>query len=295
MNAPAGFTLDANGNVIEVDPVRVIFNDSMPWQAAHMLVAAYLVGGFLVASVYATGMLRGRRDRYHYLGFVIAFTVGAVATPIQIGIGDGLARWVYSNQPVKFAAIELVPTTSSDVPETLLGHLNEDGTVSGGIPIPGLASWLSDRSTGKATVVQGLDTVPPDQRPTIRQTNIVHLCWDIMVGLGTLLFLLSVWYALSWIFRRRMPASKWFLRAAATAGVAAVITMEAGWIVTEVGRQPWIVYGHMKVEDAVTANAGVWITFLAVVLLYALLGTTTILVLRGMSRTLPQSRRLHRS
>jgi cytochrome bd ubiquinol oxidase subunit I len=261
MNAPSGFTLDSNGNVITVDPVQVIFNDSMPWQAAHMLVAAYLVGGFLIAS-----------------------TVGAVAAPIQIGIGDGLARWVYSNQPVKFAAIELVPTTSSDVPETLLGHLNEDGTVSGGIPIPGLASWLSDPSTGRATVVQGLDSVPPDQRPTVRQTNIVHLCWDIMVGLGTALFLLAVWYAVSWVFRRRMPQTKWFLRAAALAGPAAVITMEAGWVVTEVGRQPWIVYNYMKVEDAVTANTGVWITFFAVVILYAFVGATTILVLRGMSR-----------
>ena len=136
MNAPAGFTLDANGNVVQVDPIQVIFNKSMPWQAAHMLVAAYLVGGFLIASVYAVGMLRGRRDRYHYLGFVIAFTVGAVAAPVQIGIGDGLARWVYNNQPEKFAAIELVPTTSSDVPETLLGHLNENYTVSGGIAHP---------------------------------------------------------------------------------------------------------------------------------------------------------------
>jgi cytochrome bd ubiquinol oxidase subunit I len=284
MNAPSGFVLDSNGNVVSVDPVQVIFNDSMPWQAAHMVVAAYLVGGFLIASVYAVGMLRGRRDRYHYLGFLIPFTVGAVMTPIQMGVGDGLARWVYQNQPVKFAAIELVPTTRSDVPETLLGHLNEDGTVSGGIPIPGLASWLSDPSTGKATVVQGLNSAPPDQEPTIRQTNIVHLCWDIMVGLGTLLFLLAVWYALSWIFRRRMPQTKWFLRAAAVAGPAAVITMEAGWVVTEVGRQPWIVYGHMKVEDAVTANTGVWITFFAVVILYALVGTATILVLRSMGR-----------
>jgi cytochrome d ubiquinol oxidase subunit I len=167
MNAPSGFVLDSNGNVVSVDPVQVIFNASMPWQAAHMVVAAYLVGGFLIASVYAVGMLRGRRDRYHYLGFLIPFTVGAVMTPIQMGIGDGLARWVYDNQPVKFAAIELVPTTSSDVPETLLGHLNADGTVTGGLPIPGLASWLSDPSTGKATVVQGLDSVPPDQRPTI--------------------------------------------------------------------------------------------------------------------------------
>ncbi len=184
MNAPSGFILDSNGNVVDVDPIQVIFNPSMPWQAAHMLVAAYLVGGFLVASVYAVGMLRGRRDRYHYLGFVIAFTVGAIATPIQLGIGDGLARWVYQNQPVKFAALELLPNTESDAPETLLGHLNDNYTVSGGLPIPGLASWLSDPSTGKNTVVQGLTSVPPDQRPTVRQANIVHLCWDIMVGLG---------------------------------------------------------------------------------------------------------------
>jgi cytochrome d ubiquinol oxidase subunit I len=284
MNAPSGFTLDSNGNVVAVDPVGVIFNDSMPLQAAHMLIAAYLVGGFMVASVYAVAMLRGRRDRYHYLGFVIAFTVGAIATPIQMGVGDQLARWVYNNQPVKFAAIELVPTTSSDVPETILGQLNEDGTVSGGIPIPGLASWLSDPSTGRATVVQGLDSVPADERPTVRQTNIVHLCWDLMVGFGTLLFLLSVWYAASWIFRRRMPQTTWFLRIAAASGVMAVIAMEAGWIVTEVGRQPWIVYEYMKVEDAATTNTGVWITFIAVVVLYLTLATTTILVLRGMSR-----------
>jgi cytochrome d ubiquinol oxidase subunit I len=289
MNSPSGFTLDAAGNVTAVDPIDVIFNDSMPLQAAHMLVAAYLVGGFLVASVYAAGMLRGRTDRYHRLAFTIAFTVAAIATPVQMGIGDSLARWVYQNQPVKFAAIELVPQTSSDVPETLLGRLNEDGTVSGGIPIPGLASWLSDPSTGRATVVQGLDSVPAADAPTVREVNIVHLGWDVMVGIGTLLFLLSVWYAASWVFRRRMPASRWFLRAAACAGVLGVVCMEAGWIVTEVGRQPWIVYEYMKVEDAATGNTGVWITFIAVVLLYLAVAATTILVLRGMSRRFRQS------
>jgi len=289
MNSPSGFTLDAAGNVTAVDPIDVIFNDSMPLQAAHMLVAAYLVGGFLVASVYAAGMLRGRTDRYHRLAFTIAFTVAAIATPAQMGIGDSLARWVYQNQPVKFAAIELVPQTSSDVPETLLGHLNEDGTVSGGIPIPGLASWLSDPSTGRATVVQGLDSVPAADAPTVREVNIVHLGWDVMVGIGTLLFLLSVWYAASWVFRRRMPASRWFLRAAACAGVLGVVCMEAGWIVTEVGRQPWIVYEYMKVEDAATGNTGVWITFIAVVLLYLTVAATTILVLRRMSRRFRQS------
>ena len=284
MNAPSGFKLNANGDVVEVDPLQVIFNDSMPLQAAHMLVAAYMVGGFLVASVYATGLLRGRDDRYHRLGFVIAFSVAAIATPVQIGVGDAMARWVYNNQPVKFAAIELVPETSSDVPETLLGHLNDDGTVSGGIAIPGLASWLSDPSTGKSTIVQGLDTVPEDERPTIEQTNTVHLAWDVMVGIGTLLFLLSVWYAVSWAVRRRMPSSRLFLWCAASSGALSVLAMEAGWVVTEVGRQPWIVYKYTKVEDAATGNTGVWITFIGVVVLYVAVGLTLILVLRSMSR-----------
>ena len=106
MNSPEGVTLDTAGNVVAVDPLGVIFNEAMPLMAAHMVIAAYLVGGFLAAMVYATAMLRGRRDHYHRLGFLIAFTVAAIAVPVQMGVGDGLARWVYSNQPVKFAAIE---------------------------------------------------------------------------------------------------------------------------------------------------------------------------------------------
>jgi cytochrome bd ubiquinol oxidase subunit I len=284
MNSPSGFTRNSAGDIVDVDPWRVIFNDAMPLMAAHMIIAAYVVGGFLVASVYAVGMLRGRRDRYHRLGFLIPFTVASIAIPVQMAVGDSLARWVYNNQPIKFAAIELVPETSSDVPETLLGHLNDDGTVSGGIEIPGLASLLSDPSDGTATVVQGLDTVPADERPTNREVNVVHLGWDIMVGLGTLLFLLAVWYWGSWLIRRDMPRSRPFLWVASAAGVLAVIAMEAGWVVSEVGRQPWIVYELTRVEDAATANTGVWITTLVIGLLYVGLGVTTILVLRGMSR-----------
>ena len=211
MNAPGGFTLNADGQIIAVDPIGVIFNKSMPLQAAHMVVAAYLVGGFLIASVYAGAILRGRNDHYHRLGFAIPFTIAAIMTPVQMGVGDALARWVYENQPVKFAAIELVPTTSSDVPETLLGRLTPDYTVTGGIPIPGLASWLSDPSTGKATVVQGLQAVPVDDHPSVSQTNIVHLAWDLMVGIGTLLFLLSIWYAGIGIVRRRAPEDQMVL------------------------------------------------------------------------------------
>lgn len=284
MNNPEGFTLDAAGRVATVDPWAVVFNDAMPLQAAHMLVAAYLVGGFLVASVYAAGMLKGRRDRYHRLGFLIAFSVAAVATPVQMLVGDTLARWVYENEPTKFAAIELVPETSRDVPETLLGRLNDDGTVSGGIAIPGMASILSDPSEGTNTQIQGLDSFPEDERPTTRQVNTVHLAWDVMIGLGTFLALLSTWYGATWLFRRDMPRSKLFLWLAASAGVLSVICMEAGWIVTEVGRQPWIARGYMKVEQGATSNDGVWVTFVAIVAIYAVLAVVLVKVLRSMSR-----------
>jgi cytochrome d ubiquinol oxidase subunit I len=252
--------------------------------AAHMVVAAYVVGGFMVASVYAVGLLRGRTDRYHRLGFLIPFTVAAIAMPIQFIVGDGLTRWVYENQPIKFAAIELVYETSSDVPEVLFGYLDDDGTVSGGIPIPGAASFLSDPRTGTATVVQGLADFPEDERPTTRQVNVVHFAWDVMIGLGTLLLLLSLWFGATWVFRRDMPKGKLFLVFASTAGVLSVLAMEAGWIVSEVGRQPWIVYNLMTVEEAATANEGVWITFIAVVVLYFALAVGVVLVLRSMSK-----------
>ena len=148
MNSPQGVTLDSAGKVVSVDPMGVIFNDAMPLMAAHMVVAAYLVGGFLIGSVYAMGMLRGRKDRYHRLGLIIAFSVAAIATPVQMGVGDALARWVFVDQPGKFASIEMVPQTATDVPETLFGHLNSNYQVVGGIPIPGLASILSDPQTG---------------------------------------------------------------------------------------------------------------------------------------------------
>jgi len=289
MNHPTGFELNKAGKVVDVQPLEVIFNKAMPLQSLHMLIAAYLVGGFLVASVYAAAMLKGRRDHYHRLGFLIAFSVAAVATPIQMVVGDQLARWVYENEPRKFAAMELVPETSSDVPETLGGFLQDDGTIVGGIDIPGLASILSDPADGTATVVQGLDAFPEDERPTVRQANVVHWAWDIMVGLGTALFLLSVWFAFVWWRRRDLPRSKWFLRAAAVAGVASIVAMEAGWVVTEVGRQPWIVVDYMKVEQAATENQGVWLTFLVIAAVYAVVAVTLVLVLRLMRRRFDES------
>jgi cytochrome d ubiquinol oxidase subunit I len=199
-------------------------------------------------------------------------------------VGDEVARWVYNNEPTKFAAIELVPKTSSDVPETLFGHLNSHGQVEGGIAIPGLASILSDPSTGTSTVVQGLDSTPKSKRPTYKEVNVVHLAWDFMVLGGTLLMLLSLWYAAVWLFRRRSPEGKWFLRAASCAGILSIVALESGWVVTEVGRQPWIVFDYFKVKQAATTNDGVWITFLVIAALYIGVAVTLVLILRAMSR-----------
>lgn len=284
MNDPSGYEMNAAGEIVKVDPWGVIFNDAMPLMALHMIVAAYVVGGFMVASVYAVALMRGKRDRYHRLGFLIPFTVACVAIPIQMGVGDSLARWVYQNQPVKFAAMEMVTTTSSDVPEVLLGHLNEDGEVEGGIAIPGLASWLSDPGTGSSTVVQGLDTVPEDERPTNRQVTIVHWAWDVMVGIATLLFVVALWFGFVWWRKRDIPKARLFLPVAASCGVLSVICMEAGWVVSEVGRQPWIVYEEMTVEEAATHNGSVWVTFVGVTILYVVLAVGLVVVLRKMSR-----------
>jgi len=278
MNDPGGYTL-RGGRVVAVDPAKVIFNGAFWHEGLHMLLAAYIVAGFLVAGVYAVAMLRGRRDRYHRVGFLIPFTIAAVVMPFQIGVGDAAARWVFNNEPTKFAAMELVPKTARHVPETIGGYYADGRAHGPSIRIPGVASFLSGWSTG--TKVQGLSAVPPPDRPP---ATIVHLAWDTMVGLGTALLGLALWFAFLWWRRRDFTTSRWFLRAASVAGGASLVTMWSGWTVTEVGRQPYIVYGVLRTRDAVTRADGVWVSLAVVFVLYALLATATVLVLRSMAR-----------
>jgi cytochrome bd ubiquinol oxidase subunit I len=279
MNQPQGFTLDSSGAVTDVDPLKVIFNPAVPYEVPHMILAAYLFTCFLVASVYAVGMLRGRRDRHHRLGLLIPLTLGCLLAPIQFAVGDTAARAIAEDQPIKFAAMECVQTTHSDVTEYIGGRCTSDG-VKGGIGIPGLDSWLVGFSTD--TEVTGLDTVPPEDRPPAN--TLLHWAFDFMVGVGSALILLGLWFGLTWWRRRDIPRTRWFLRAVAVSGVAVGLTVEAGWIVTEVGRQPWIVYEVMRTEHAVTGASGIWVTFGIAVVLYAALGTAAILILRSMAR-----------
>src|SRR4029077_8926139 len=162
MNQPQGYTLGSNGNVTDVDPWKVIFNPAVPYEVPHMILAAYLVTGFLLASVYAVGMLKGRRDRHHRLGLLIPLTVAAIVPPIQFAVGDTAARAIADDQPIKFAGMECVQQTSTHVTEYIYGRCTSDG-VKGGIGIPGFDSFLVGWSTD--TQVTGLDTVPADDRP----------------------------------------------------------------------------------------------------------------------------------
>ena len=278
MNQPDGFKIASNGQVTDVAPLDAIFNRATAYEVPHMILAAYLVTGFLIASVYAVGMLRGRRDRHHRLGLLIPLTVAAIATPIQFAVGDTAARAIADDQPVKFAAMECVQKTSTDVTEYLGGRCTSSG-VKGGIGIPGLDSFLVGFST--STKVTGLDSVPANDRPPAN--TMLHLAFDAMVGICSVLILLGLWLGWAWWRRRDIPQTPWFLRATAASGVAAVVALECGWIVTEVGRQPWVVYNVMRTKDAVTGASGVWVTFSAVLVLYTALGIATVLILRTMA------------
>jgi cytochrome d ubiquinol oxidase subunit I len=278
MNQPQGFS-PTTGKVTSVDPWKVIFNPAVSYEVPHMILAAYLVTGFLVASVYAVGMLRGRRDRIHRLGLLIPLTVACIATPLQFAVGDTAAREIAKHQPIKFAAIECVHTTSTDVTEYIFGRCTATGE-EGGIGIPGLDSFLVGWST--STQVTGLDTVPADDRPPF--DTMLHWAFDTMIGICSLLIVLALWLGIAWGRRRDFPQSKWFLRAVAVSGIAAVVALECGWIVTEVGRQPWIVYNVMRTSDAITHASGVWVTFVLILALYAALGVTLVVVLRTMAR-----------
>jgi len=279
MNQPAGFELNAAGDVTHVEPIDVIFNGATSYEVPHMILAAYMVAGFLVASVYAVGWLRGRRDRYHQLGFAIPFTIAAIATPIQLFVGDTAARAIADDQPAKFAAMEYVEETGPNQTEWI-GGLFIDGDVKLGIGIPDLDSILVGFSPD--TVVTGLDRIPDDREPP--SPTLLHLSFDTMVGLGSALLLLGLWYGLALWRRRSLPQSRWFWRAAAASGVAAVAALECGWIVTEVGRQPWVVTGFLRTEDAVTGADNLWLTFSLIVLIYAALGVGLVFALRTLSR-----------
>lgn len=281
MNQPTGFRLDPSGNVVDPDPWAAMLNAATPVQTTHMILAALMVAGFGVAAVYAAGWLRGRRDRYHRLGFLVPFTLAAVITPIQIGVGDWAARFLADRQPVKLAAIEGLHETRRGAPLTI-GGVYVDGRVHFGLEVPNGLSLLAHHDPD--ALIHGLDEVPPDERPPVA---IVRNAFQVMVAIGFGLLALGVWFTVVWWRRRELPGSKWFHRAAVVAGFAAPVALEAGWIVTEVGRQPWIVWRVMRVSEAVTTAPNIRLGFYLLIVVYALLTWGTIFVLRRLPSGAP--------
>ncbi len=279
MNNPTGFALDAEGRVVDAQPWAAMFGPSTWPQVVHMILAAYMVTGFTVASVYAVGMLRGRRERRHRMGLLVPLAFAAVITPVQIGVGDWIANTVADNQPAKLAAMEAQYETTAGA-SLSLGGIYYDDELHYALEIPyGLSLLIHHDPDG---VVAGLEDFPADERPPV---NVVHLAYNAMVGIGFALLLLAFVVGWTWWRRRRLPESRWFLRAVAVSGVGAVVAMEAGWVTTEVGRQPWIVYGIMRTEEAVSPAPGLYVGFYAVVIIYVLLTALTAFVLRRLAHS----------
>lgn len=279
MNAPSGFDV-VDGEITNIDPFAAMFNSAVGWQFAHMFLAAYMVAGFSIASVYAIGMLRGRRDRIDRLGLLLPLIFASVATPLQPLVGHFAGQRIADEQPIKLAAMEALASTEVAARLTF-GGVYVDGELRGAIelPVDGILSFLAQNDFN-ATVV-GLDTVAPADRPPV---NVVRFAFQTMAAIGTALVGLVGWFVFR-LRRRRDPfASSRFLRALGMAGPAAIVALLAGWTTTEVGRQPWIVHGLLRTEDAVTNVGYIWVTLIGLVVLYTIITIGAIAVIRSMSR-----------
>ena len=278
MNHPGGFHLRA-GKVVDVHPFKALFANTYFWhELIHMYIAGYIVSGFILAGCYAFARLKGRWGRYERTALTIPLTIAALAAPVQILVGDWAARDVATTQPVKLAAIEGLYKTTRGAPEHVLGWYTGN-QLKYAIPIPHGLSILAFHSWDAK--VQGLASVPPDQRPPV---NVVHWAFQTMVGIGTLLAVLGVVYLAIWIWRKRLPESAWFYRALVVAGPLAVVALISGWVVTEVGRQPWVVYRVMRTTAAVTGAHGIPVGYGALTASYVLVACGLAWVLRRLAR-----------
>jgi cytochrome d ubiquinol oxidase subunit I len=213
---------------------------------------------------------------------LVPLTFACTVTPIQIVVGDWAARMVATYQPTKLAAMEGLSRTTRGAPEALGGYYS-GGTLHDALKIPDGLSLLA--RLNPHAIIKGLDAVPANDRPPL--ITVVHLSFDAMVAIGFGLLALGAWLAWSWRRHHDHPTSKWFLRAVAISGIAATAAMEFGWVTTEVGRQPWIVYGVLRVANAVNPEPGIQYGFYAVIAIYAILTVVLIAVLRHMTRSLP--------
>jgi cytochrome d ubiquinol oxidase subunit I len=281
MQNPGGFRLE-DGRAVDVEPWSALFGNGFFWhEFVHMYLAAFIVAGFVTASVYAVAMLRGRRDRYVRVALAVPLTVAAIAAPVQVLVGDWAARDVAREQPTKLAAFEGLGKTEKGAPLHIGGWYDEEkGEVRYGLRIPKALSLLAFHDPD--ATVRGLDAVAPEDRPPV---NVVRVSFATMVGIGTLMALFAVVFLVHMWRRRRLPRTRVFLWAVAALGPASVVALIAGWVTTEVGRQPWVVYGFMRTNEAVTGAGGIPVGYATLAIVYVGLAVALVWILRRLART----------
>jgi cytochrome d ubiquinol oxidase subunit I len=278
MNHPSGFRL-VRGEAVDIHPVQALFGNTYLWhELVHMYLAGYIVTGFVVAGAYAIARLRGRWGRYERTALVVPLTIAALASPVQVLVGDWAARDVADSQPIKLAALEGLGRTQKGAPIHVLGWYR-DGEVKFGVGVPKMLSVLAFHDPNAR--VQGLDAVPPAERPPV---NVTRIAFQTMVGIGTLLAVLGAIVLFLRVRRRALPEWRWFYFALAAAGPLSVVALISGWIVTEVGRQPWVVYRVMPTSQAVTAAGGIPVGYATLWIVYLAVGAGVVWILRRLAR-----------
>jgi cytochrome bd ubiquinol oxidase subunit I len=251
MNSPSGFDF-VNGQYLNIDPIEAMFNDAWFSQALHMSLAAFVATGFAVAGVHAIMILQKKNVAFHAAAFKIAAIFGGVAALMQPFSGDFSAKEVARRQPAKLAAMEAHFETTERAPLIIGGMPDvQKKKVDYAIEIPGMLSYLAHGDF--TSEVKGLDQIPSDEHPPVA---IVHYAFQVMVGIGMLLMALAVLF-LIFLRRNKWLDKTWLLRVFAIGTPLGFVAVEAGWTVTEVGRQPWIIQGIMRTEDAVTPMPGI--------------------------------------
>jgi cytochrome d ubiquinol oxidase subunit I len=280
MNHPSGFKL-VGGRAVDVHPWKALFDNPYFWhELVHMYLAGYIVTGFVLAAVYAFGWLRGRRGRYERTALAIPLTIAALIAPVQILVGDWAARDVAKYQPTKLSALEGLGKTQRGAPVHIAGWYDTGkGEVRYGIPIPKALSFLAFHDFNAR--VRGLDAVAPADRPPV---NVTRFAFQTMVGVGTLLALLGVFYLAARVRLKLVPESVWFYRALVVAGPLSLVALIAGWVTTEVGRQPWVSYGYMRTAAAVTGAGPIPYGYAALAIIYAGVAVGVVWILRRLAR-----------
>ena len=274
MNTPTGFRL-VEGRIVNVDPFAAMFNPAAGAQVVHMLLAAYAAVGVGVAGIHARLLLRDRGDPFHRRAFVIALLVGLPAALLQPLSGDWAGRVVARTQPAKLAALEGQFDTEPYAPLRVGGIPDVDARQTPyALEIPGGLSLLAHGDP--AAPVVGLNEIPRDLWPPVVA---VHIAFQVMVAIGTWLAFLAVWAGVLW-WRGRLFESRLFLKATFLSTALGFVAVEAGWTVTELGRQPWIIQGVMRTSAAVTPMPGLLVPFVLFTCIYAGLAAVVIALIR---------------